>query len=892
MSHTLLTRHFYPAILGGCISLFLFGSLLTAADLDSLNNGSVQLNGEYNIGMMSNRTIEGWSVRSSGLQKRFSYNQNIADSDWKTYSMNTVMLSAGFKLNKAMGGIVGIDAFGGYYDTLWQPINDIHRRYNEGTYARIRNADITYAEDHIRARYFRGVGHYNWKSEGDMFGLYVEQFETDRYLNISGRAVPDGGELEFSGQTFGSLLIVGGEPVWGNKDSLYAKYNSHVAMLDTTLLYKRENIPYGDPNEVLEAYGFSTKYHALELGVMYQPFRVDRPYKYVTKVADGPGDYGSKYQVHVDSTTKNDALGYALTLAPKNILTFDEILLKYTYQGLVAGNKSEFLTRVSHKVGSTFKLTGTYTERVNLKDAMPYVHDGTTQNPGAPDIVPRGPESPFWVTNDNRAASIFNLNLTYDPSPTAWSLYKYEPANLEWWNLNSDNNVGLACGLGYTLTYYPTTTDRQYYWNENGSVVWEPYDVHGMWATARPVHFVDFVVKSNIEPRLNVLLCVRGGESLSTGGMSYADSTHYKPKTDMFSADAQIGYAPCTLILGYGSNVWGPEDWHRRFGITVNRLYKVGIAYDFRSWGEVGLSYMKIQQDDYKTLPTYQNFDLGSFDEAKMSWTFKFNGIFNFKEPLIAEGPSGLIVAEDKTPPTIKASSTSNGFTPNNDGINDTISFPFSIDDPSGIDTWSISIKDANGKEVIHVSGNGKAPQLFEWDGRDTTKRFVQEGTYSFVVGAVDAAGNNAESTPIYFNVNPVTKIITKDFATRMQQYGDITEEDRGIVIILPTSMLFKTSTILDKNAIDTLNALVAMLQAQSYYKLRIEGYTDARGRASYNQEQSMINAKAIADYLKEKGIPSEKLDVIGMGGDRPRYPDNTDENRDKNNRVEIVIIQ
>jgi len=108
-----LTCHFRLALFGGFIFLFPWVSLLTATDLDSLNNGSVQLNGEYSIGLMSNRTVEGWSVSASGLKKIFTYN-HAADSDWKTYSMNTFMLSTGFKLNKEIRGIVGIDAFGGY----------------------------------------------------------------------------------------------------------------------------------------------------------------------------------------------------------------------------------------------------------------------------------------------------------------------------------------------------------------------------------------------------------------------------------------------------------------------------------------------------------------------------------------------------------------------------------------------------------------------------------------------------------------------------------------------------------------------------------------------------------------------------------------------------------
>jgi outer membrane protein OmpA-like peptidoglycan-associated protein len=71
---------------------------------------------------------------------------------------------------------------------------------------------------------------------------------------------------------------------------------------------------------------------------------------------------------------------------------------------------------------------------------------------------------------------------------------------------------------------------------------------------------------------------------------------------------------------------------------------------------------------------------------------------------------------------------------------------------------------------------------------------------------------------------------------------------------------------------------------------LQIEGYTDDIGTIPYNLTLSMNRAKSVAQWLQQGGIEPARMKPVGYGKAKPRYPNNSEENRARNRRVEIVI--
>jgi outer membrane protein OmpA-like peptidoglycan-associated protein len=66
-----------------------------------------------------------------------------------------------------------------------------------------------------------------------------------------------------------------------------------------------------------------------------------------------------------------------------------------------------------------------------------------------------------------------------------------------------------------------------------------------------------------------------------------------------------------------------------------------------------------------------------------------------------------------------------------------------------------------------------------------------------------------------------------------------------------------------------------------------VEGHSDARGDAAYNQTLSERRADAVRTYLLECGVAPEKLGVAGLGESDPRVKDPLDP---ANRRVEMRI--
>ena len=74
--------------------------------------------------------------------------------------------------------------------------------------------------------------------------------------------------------------------------------------------------------------------------------------------------------------------------------------------------------------------------------------------------------------------------------------------------------------------------------------------------------------------------------------------------------------------------------------------------------------------------------------------------------------------------------------------------------------------------------------------------------------------------------------------------------------------------------------------------KVRLEGHTDSIDSEEYNQALSERRAEAVKNYLvKEEAAEKSKISTVGYGESRPVAPNDTEEGRAQNRRVEVLII-
>jgi outer membrane protein OmpA-like peptidoglycan-associated protein len=95
----------------------------------------------------------------------------------------------------------------------------------------------------------------------------------------------------------------------------------------------------------------------------------------------------------------------------------------------------------------------------------------------------------------------------------------------------------------------------------------------------------------------------------------------------------------------------------------------------------------------------------------------------------------------------------------------------------------------------------------------------------------------------------------------------------------------------LDQNSEKQLKALSNYLEAKTQAKIQIRGFTDDTGRIKDNKILSELRAMIIRNKLVQEGVTEERIITLGLGGDTPVSANDTEENKSKNRRAEIQII-
>ena len=70
---------------------------------------------------------------------------------------------------------------------------------------------------------------------------------------------------------------------------------------------------------------------------------------------------------------------------------------------------------------------------------------------------------------------------------------------------------------------------------------------------------------------------------------------------------------------------------------------------------------------------------------------------------------------------------------------------------------------------------------------------------------------------------------------------------------------------------------------------VEIAGHTDNVGKPKANKELSYKRANACRAYLITKGIDGSRITAVGHGQEKPIVPNDSDENRQTNRRIEVV---
>ena len=200
---------------------------------------------------------------------------------------------------------------------------------------------------------------------------------------------------------------------------------------------------------------------------------------------------------------------------------------------------------------------------------------------------------------------------------------------------------------------------------------------------------------------------------------------------------------------------------------------------------------------------------------------------------------------------------------------------------------------------LMFCAGAGAATYDDPWS--PATEQAAQNAVTS--LGAATALAVVSKTHDIVVTTHDITGLVSglanathevqgkvQDLAAAKRDLG-AQESEIEVRVELPADVLFD----FDKAEIraDAAHALAQLATVIRAYKgaVRLEGHTDGKGAAEYNQKLSERRAASVKQWLIEREqIPAARTTTRGFGKTKPVASNDTDAGRQKNRRVEVVI--
>jgi outer membrane protein OmpA-like peptidoglycan-associated protein len=206
---------------------------------------------------------------------------------------------------------------------------------------------------------------------------------------------------------------------------------------------------------------------------------------------------------------------------------------------------------------------------------------------------------------------------------------------------------------------------------------------------------------------------------------------------------------------------------------------------------------------------------------------------------------------------------------------------------------------------ISEQSGQATAQQLsaeqsarLEAEKRTTEQRMLAQATtqdlnQTRTALAVSERGEQAtaEQLSAEQNARVAAEQKTADALAALAKLAAVKEEERGLVITLSGSVLFRSDeATLMPGAQSRLDQVADALLATRGRNVLVEGFTDDQGTDQYNLDLSQRRAEAVRNYLVQRGYDPTRIQSRGVGEGSPVADNATAEGRANNRRVEIIL--
>lgn len=121
---------------------------------------------------------------------------------------------------------------------------------------------------------------------------------------------------------------------------------------------------------------------------------------------------------------------------------------------------------------------------------------------------------------------------------------------------------------------------------------------------------------------------------------------------------------------------------------------------------------------------------------------------------------------------------------------------------------------------------------------------------------------------------------------------AEVERVGEGINMTFNSGLMFKiNSHEISETYRDDLSAAAEVFKKYPDTHILVEGHTDDTGSDEYNMKLSQQRAEAVVKYFESVGISRSRMQEKWYGESQPKYPNDSEANREKNRRVELAIF-
>jgi len=204
-------------------------------------------------------------------------------------------------------------------------------------------------------------------------------------------------------------------------------------------------------------------------------------------------------------------------------------------------------------------------------------------------------------------------------------------------------------------------------------------------------------------------------------------------------------------------------------------------------------------------------------------------------------------------------------------------------------------LKGCPAAELTHFNGETQVEKVKQAGGVYSYGNAVETKTAKFKL-----EGYNADTVKTVFvtapNLRGKNAYLEADGFFRFAKEAEVIilkEEEKQVMKKAFENLEYRsTSDVILSSSFASLNELAQLMISNPTWKLRISGHTDNVGSYDSNMNLSKRRSESVRKYLMSKGLAMDRFEVFYFGPDKPIAPNDTEEGKARNRRVEMLLVE